>query len=73
MHQFLWKLETVWTLQDNKVSILQDHLEMYFNWKRPPGSSWEKDIFLAQNEMSCCNGTQVQDALIYKNPKIIKL
>ena len=39
MHQFLWKLETVWTLQDNKVSILQDHLEMYFNWKRPPGSS----------------------------------
>ena len=39
MHQFLWKLETVWTLPDNKVSILQDHLEMYFNWKRPPGSS----------------------------------
>ena len=37
--------------------------QLHFNWKRHPGSSREQDIFLPQNEESCCNGAQAQEAL----------
>ena len=42
--------------------------QLHFNWKGHPGSSCEQDIFLVQNEESCCNGAEVQEAL-KENPK----
>ena len=42
--------------------------QLHFNRKWHPGSSLENDIFLVQNEESCCNGSEVQEAR-KENPK----
>ena len=42
--------------------------QLHFNWEGHPGSSWEEDIFLLQNEESCSNGAEVQETF-KENPK----
>ena len=67
---FMWKPEAEFTIQDNKRRILQNDPEIK-NVSRSIAfqletTSWkllEQDIFLVQNEESCCNGAEVQEAL----------
>ena len=49
---------TVWSRSKEMSSD-----QWYFNWKGHLESSWKQDIFLLQNEESCCNGAEVQEAL----------